>query len=86
MKFIYSLISANYDKLISKIYINFDLREDDLNNNNLPEKDINILKELIYKLGGNGICKEKKKKGGNKTNKDGIGLLFSLYFCSTFII
>ena len=76
LEHINSLKSPNYDKLISNC-ICFDLREGSLSNNNLTESNLNLLKSLYDKLSGKVVCKEKKKKG-NRTNKDGMGLLLSL--------
>ena len=77
LKTINKLKSSNYDELMSKICINFDLREDCLSNNDLNENNITILTNLYNKLNGKSNGKEKKKKG-NKPNKDGMGLLLSL--------
>ena len=77
LKTINKLKSSNYDELMSKICINFDLRENCLSNNNLNENNITILTNLYNKLNGKSNGKEKKKKG-NKPNKDGMGLLLSL--------
>ena len=68
---------SNYDELISRMYINFNLNEDSLNTNDLNESNIRILTNIYNKISGNTNSKEKKKKN-NKSNKDGMGLLLSL--------
>ena len=70
------LKASNYEQLISRLSINYDLREDYLNNNDLTDNDITILTNLYNKISGKNISKEKKKK--NRGNKDGMGLLLSL--------
>ena len=77
LKSINKLQSSNYDELISKMCINFDLRQDSLSNNDLNENNITILTNLYNKLNGKSIGKEKKRKR-NRPNKDGMGLLLSL--------
>lgn len=77
LNYINELKTSNYDQLISRMYINFNLDEDSLNENDLTESNIRILTNIYNKISGNNSSKEKKKKN-NKGNKDGMGLLLSL--------
>ena len=77
LNYINKLKSPNYNAIISEVYQEIDLEEDNDDNNEVDEIKASMLNEILKKLPDNKISKEKKKKG-NKPVKDGMGLLLSL--------
>ena len=78
LDYINQLKSPEYDQIISEIYSEADLEEkEEEDNDEVNERKMSILTNLIKKLPDNKNIKEKKKRG-NKVIKDGMGLLLSL--------
>ena len=78
LDYINNIKSPEYDQLISEMYFDADLEEEDNEDNNeINERNIAFFPDLLKKLSDNKAIKEKKKRG-NKIIKDGMGLLLSL--------
>ena len=73
-----NLKSAQYENLISEIYEDVSLSEDNEDDNKINEIKISIYSEILKKLPDNNKISKEKKKRGNKVIKDGMGLLLSL--------
>ena len=77
LDFLNKLKTPEYDKIISKMYNEANLEEEDEDDDKVNETKIGILSELLKKLPETKPMKEKKKKT-NKVIKDGMGLLQTL--------
>jgi hypothetical protein len=78
LDYLNNLKSQEYDQIISEMYFDVDLEEEDNEDNNeINERKMALFSDLLKKLPDNKAIKEKKKRG-NKVIKDGMGLLLSL--------
>lgn len=77
LKLLNGLKTPKYGEVISQMYVNFNLEESCLDDNDLTENNITLLSNIYNKINGITNSRDRKKKN-NKGNKDGMGLLLSL--------
>ena len=78
LEYLNNLKSKEYDQIISEMYFDIDLEdEDNEDNNEANEISMALFSDLLKKLPDNKSLKEKKKRT-NKVIKDGMGLLLTL--------